>query len=174
MKKKIRNFLTKLLFETPILGHLAYKIADKLDTKQEKEEFRQRVLNQPMTVQVSEKNVLAEGVAALKRGMRANMHLFGSGRNYGEAGFDLLGYTPGQNQNLADSLTKTTDLTGHDWKTEEEKNAMIETRIGHYKQLQNDKVKRDLIRQIRNEKDPQVKQELEATFQKNFIRRGLR
>lgn len=174
MKKliqKIKKFFTKVAIETPGVSAIVYKVADRLDTKQEKEELRQRVLNQPQTVQVSEKNLMAEGVAAVKRGMRENMHLFGPGKIYNtkdkngeEHGFDLLSYAPGQNQQRADLIRKTTDLTSTDVKTEAQKAEMIEQRIGHYKELHKAKAERELIRQLRRETDPGKREQLESDF----------
>lgn len=178
MKKliqKIKKFFTRVAAETPVVSAVVFKVAEKLDAKQEKEELKQRILNQPQTVQVTEKNLMREGVAAVKRGMRENMHLFGPGKIYNtkdkdgeEHGFDLLSYAGGNNQQRADLIKKTTDLTGQDIKTEAEKAEMIEQRIQHYKQLHKDKEKRELIRNIRHENDPLKRQELESEFHQKF------
>jgi hypothetical protein len=166
--KKIKKFIARVAVQTPVIDSVVYKVAEKLDNKQEKEELRQRVLNQPQAVQVSEKNLLAEGVSAMKRGMRDNMHLFGSGRNYRgigedgeESGFDLLSYAPGQNQKRAEIMKQTTDLTTKDVKSDAEMCDMIDQRIGHYKELHKAKTERELVRKLRHETDPSSREEIQ-------------
>lgn len=174
MKKilqKIKQFFTRVAAQTPGINTVLYHVADKLDTRQEKEELKKRILSQPRTVQVSEKSIMAEGVRALKQNMKANMHLFGPGKYYAD-GVDLLSYTPGQNQQRADVMTQTSDLASKDVKSQKEFDTMIDTRISHYKQLQNDVVKRNLIRAIRKETDPAKREELENEFQRKF--KGVR
>jgi hypothetical protein len=168
--KKLKALITGYAIEVPVVSHVVFKVADHLDKKDEKAELKQRVLNHPMTVQVSEKSILTEGVVALKRKMRENMHIFGSGKRY-EDGLDLIGYTPGQNEHRAQIMTQTSDLSGKDVKNTKEWDQMIDTRIGHYRQLQNDKLKRELIRSIRAEKDIILKKELLDKFEKKYGRR---
>jgi hypothetical protein len=166
--KKLKKKLTQIAVETPVVGNLVFKVADKLDRVEEKEEFEKRVINAPRTVQVQVNAKIEQAVKVLKDNMKKNRHLFGPGKHYGDEGFDLLGYTPGNNEKRAEIIKQTTDLSTKDVKTEEEKMEMIDKRIDHYKALQNDVVKRQLIRSIRHEKDAEKRQQMEAEFAKKY------
>jgi hypothetical protein len=164
----MNKVLIRLLLESP-LGALIYKALNYLDERKEKDARRRLALSKARPTEVQEKSLLHEGILQIKRKIK---DLYGSeAYNSGILGeLDITRFATGKNAKLAKVMHDAYVYTGgKDVKTELDREKMIYKRIGHYEDLQKDKLKRDLIRRIRHEQDPQIKAKLELEFKEKYL-----
>lgn len=164
----MKRFLTKLIWESP-LGGLIYSIWHYFDTRRERKAMARLVTRRAQSVEVITKNSMMEGLRRIKRGLKGEFKVqdIASGQI---RHIEAMDYAKGDNQQLANALHKAYVYHMTDIKTEADKEKMVQKRLDDYRALRADKAKRDLIRSIRNEKDPEIKIQLESQFKRRYLK----
>jgi hypothetical protein len=164
----MNKFFVKLIWESPV-GALIYRVWEYFDTKRERKAYRAILMSKARTVQVQHKSLLLEGIRRIKRGIKAAYDVkdLSSGRI---RDVDPMNFAKGDNDKMAETLRKVYVYNEKDIKTESDKEKMIYRRISHYKEKQGDVIKRQFLREIRKEQNPQKKQELEKEFYKKYAK----
>jgi len=163
----MNKFIVRIIWESP-LGALIYRIWDYIDTRREKKAFRAYLASKPLAVQVINRNLLGEAIKRIKQAIKASYDIkdLSSGRI---RHMNMTDFAKGNNEKLAQTLEKIYVYHDKDIKTQTDKELMVYKRIDHYRDLQKDVLKRNLIRAIRKETDPAKKAELEAEFNKKYV-----
>jgi hypothetical protein len=153
------NKVTAFILDTPIIGASIYRVLNYLDNRSDRKAKTVLLAAQTRSVQVITKNVLYEALAKIKKGMRADLKVNGRIRH-----MELQDYAVGNRAKQAETLAKAYVYHDSDLKNEIDRARMANKRIEDYRQLQNNISRRQLIRSIRKETDPDKKAKLTEEF----------
>jgi hypothetical protein len=159
--------ILRWIFQSP-LGSLYFNLQDWWELRSIKALAAKKALMARGTA-VAQRNLIQQAIRRLKDGLKRDYSLedlkTGKVNN-----IEIDHYATGNNAQMAEIMRKIYVYEGKDVKNEADYQKMIHTRISHYEQLHKATERREMIRRIRKETNPNLKAELEKEFKERYLK----
>jgi capsule polysaccharide export protein KpsC/LpsZ len=158
------NVIFSFILELPLIGSCIYRVLHYLDNRSSNKAKSILLAAQTSSAQVITKNLLGEAITRLKTALK-QQYSMEQLKNGSVKDLEIQDLVKGNRAKQAEVLNKAYVYHNTDLKTNVDRARMANKRIEDYRQLQDNTLQRQLIRDIRKTTDPIKKAELLKQFE---------